>query len=76
MTRILRGAVSGAEGCMFLAMIVFALLLIGLLVVAFFRFQSPPQGGGDMPAAQGRVRAGSPAYAILGGHSPTSTRDG
>ena len=38
-----RGAVSIAEGCMFLAMALFAALLITLLVVAFFRFQEPPQ---------------------------------
>lgn len=38
-----RGAVSVAEGCMFLAMALFAALLLALLVVAFFRFQEPPQ---------------------------------
>ena len=29
---------------MLLAAILFAVLLIGVLVVAFFRFQEPPQG--------------------------------
>jgi hypothetical protein len=45
-----RGGISPAEGCMFLAMILFAILLIGLLTVAFFRFREPPQGNG-MPVA-------------------------
>lgn len=47
-----RGAISGAEGCMFFAMFFFAVLLVGLLVVAFFRFQEPPQNvpiGGPPP---------------------------
>ena len=39
-----RGAISGAEGCMMGAMALFALLLIGLLVISFFRFQEPPKG--------------------------------
>jgi hypothetical protein len=45
------GAVSPAEGCMFLAMILFAILLIGLLAVAYFRFQEPPREGGIPVAA-------------------------
>ena len=47
-----RGAITGAEGCMFFAMFLFAALLIGLLVVAFFRFREPPQNlpiGGPPP---------------------------
>ncbi|MBW3631178.1 MAG: hypothetical protein KY464_18075 [Gemmatimonadetes bacterium] len=47
-----RGAISGAEGCMFFAMFFFAVLLIGMLVIAFFRFQEPPQNvpiGGPPP---------------------------
>ena len=49
-----RGAISGAEGCMFFAMLLFAVLLIGLLVVAFFRFREPPQNlpvGGPPPSS-------------------------
>ena len=49
-----RGAISGAEGCMFFAMFLFAALLIGLLVVAFFRFREPPQNlpiGGPPPTS-------------------------
>ena len=38
-----RGGISGAEGCMFFAMFLFAALLVGLLVIAFFRFREPPQ---------------------------------
>jgi hypothetical protein len=52
-----RGAISGAEGCMFFAMFLFAALLIGLLVVAFFRFREPPQQsqpGGAPVIGQGR----------------------
>lgn len=47
-----RGAISGAEGCMFFAMFLFAALLVGLLVIAFFRFREPPQNlpiGGPPP---------------------------
>ena len=34
----------GIQGCLFGAMALFAILLIVLLVIAFFRFQEPPQG--------------------------------
>ncbi len=51
-----RGAVSGAEGCMFGAMLLFGLLLLGLLVVAFFRFQEPPRGP-SMPGVGSRAPA-------------------
>jgi hypothetical protein len=64
-----RGAISGAEGCMFFAMFLFAVLLIGLLVVAFFRFQEPPQNlpvGGPPPTG---------LIAPVPGHpSPVGTR--
>ena len=60
-----RGAISGAEGCMFFAMFLFAALLIGVLVVAFFRFREPPQNtpvGGPGP-----VGYEAPAAAALHG---------
>jgi hypothetical protein len=64
-----RGAISGAEGCMFFAMFLFAVLLVGLLVIAFFRFREPPQNlpiGGPpptgmlIPSASPLVRAIAP----------------
>lgn len=43
------------------AMALFAILLIGILVVAFFRFQEPPQGpgmpGGPAPRPPARPEA-------------------
>jgi hypothetical protein len=38
------GAISPAEGCLFGAMALFALLLIALLVIAVLRFSHPPEG--------------------------------
>lgn len=65
-----RGAITGAEGCMFFAMFLFAVLLVGLLVVAFFRFSEPPQNlpvGGPPPVGlQAPAReAVSPGFAVL-----------
>lgn len=42
------GAITGAEGCMFIAMLLFAALLVTLLVLAYFRFQDRPSGE-EMP---------------------------
>jgi hypothetical protein len=39
-----QGAISAAEGCMFAAMALFAILLVALLVIAALRFSSPPEG--------------------------------
>ncbi len=60
-----RGAISGAEGCMFLAMLLFAVLLIGVLAVAFFRFQEPPTGP-SMPATGYQSPVASPARLAAG----------
>lgn len=38
------GSGCGVQGCLFTAVAIFVLLLVGVLVVAFFRFQEPPQG--------------------------------
>ena len=60
-----RGAVSGAEGCMFLAMFLFAVLLVGLLVVSFFRFREPPQNlpiGGPPPTGYVAPAPGAPLH--------------
>ena len=38
------GAISAAEGCMFAAMALFAILLVALLVIAVLRFSHPPEG--------------------------------
>lgn len=35
---------SAAEGCMFAAMGLFAILLVALLVIAVIRFSHPPEG--------------------------------
>ena len=34
----------GIQGCLFAAVAIFVLLLIGLLVISVFRFSQPPQG--------------------------------
>ena len=34
----------GIRGCLFAAVALFVILLIGLLVIAYFRFSEPPQG--------------------------------
>jgi hypothetical protein len=39
-----RGAISAAEGCLFAAMALFAILLVALLVIAVLRFSHPPEG--------------------------------
>ena len=36
------GAITPAEGCMFFAVILFVVLLLGLLYIAFMRFGNPP----------------------------------
>ena len=35
---------SAAEGCMFAAMGLFAILLVALLIIAVIRFSHPPEG--------------------------------
>ena len=60
-----RGAISGAEGCMFFAMFLFAVLLVGLIVVSFFRFREPPQNipiGGPPPTGYVAPAVGTPAH--------------
>jgi hypothetical protein len=37
------GWISGAEGCMFLAVLLFALLLVGLLILVYVRFDERPR---------------------------------
>jgi hypothetical protein len=37
------GWISGAEGCMFLAVLLFALLLIALLILVYVRFDERPR---------------------------------
>lgn len=39
-----RGGISPAEGCMFAAMALFAVLLVALLLIAVIRFSHPPEG--------------------------------
>ena len=34
----------GIQGCLFAAVAVFVILLVGLLVIGYFRFSEPPQG--------------------------------
>lgn len=38
-----RGGITPAEGCMFGAVVLFVLLLIGMLYIAFMRFRDPPR---------------------------------
>jgi hypothetical protein len=41
-----RGGFSPAEGCLFLAVILFVGILVAVGIIAFFRFQEPP---GNLP---------------------------
>jgi hypothetical protein len=38
------GGITPAEGCMFAAMALFAILLVALLIIAALRFSRPPEG--------------------------------
>ena len=38
------GSGCGVQGCLFAAVSIFVLLLVGVLVIAFFRFREPPAG--------------------------------
>lgn len=37
-----RGGITPAEGCMFGAVVLFVILLVGILYIAFMRFRNPP----------------------------------
>ncbi|MGI9179824.1 MAG: hypothetical protein ACR2H9_04900 [Longimicrobiaceae bacterium] len=37
-----RGISCGVEGCLFFAMVLFSILMVGMLIVVMVRFGSPP----------------------------------
>lgn len=57
-----RGAITPAEGCMFFAVALFVVLLLGLLYIAFMRFGDPPPPSEAAPVTWS-VPAGAPALA-------------
>lgn len=80
----------GIQGCLFAAVAVFVILMIGLLVIGTFRFQQPPQGV-RMPfvAVRNRLSAVDPLPLVsparnpsgagsptVGGWRPTASAEG
>jgi hypothetical protein len=60
----IRGMSCGVQGCLVGAVALFVLLLVTVLIIAFFRFQEPPQGPrmpmSGVEAAPGGAPAASP----------------
>jgi hypothetical protein len=46
-----RGGITAAEGCMFGAVVLFVLLLLAILYIAFMKFRNPPAPTPIPPAA-------------------------
>lgn len=66
------GSGCGVQGCLFTAVAIFVLLLVGVLVVAFFRFQEPPQGIPRPPQGLLAPAVDSPLLALDSPSCPTA----
>ena len=66
----------GVQGCLFAAVAVFVLLLIGTLVIGIFRFSEPPAGP-PRPMSAVDCRQSAPAALLPGcGGGPASGMEG
>lgn len=57
------GTGCGVQGCLFGAVAVFVLLLIGMLIISVFRFSQAPQGVGRPPVSVVAPAAGGGGHA-------------